>query len=168
MEQFGCCPKTAGNRERRVLFGWLNNGWNQGGSTAQHSLPNNTLSLPRDLSVTASGQLRQRFVPELQKLRQAHTGLSARPLQSGGMSNLQFVAGAGGLQLEIIARFKLSKLTLGKFGLVVLASADKARQSPHPMLPVSWYLHQRASGVRSAQKIGVNLVCTSKACTVHI
>jgi len=22
MEQFGCCPKTAGNRERRVLFGW--------------------------------------------------------------------------------------------------------------------------------------------------
>ena len=22
MEQFGCCPKTAGDRERRVLFGW--------------------------------------------------------------------------------------------------------------------------------------------------
>ena len=24
MEQFGCCPKTAGNRTRRVLFGWIN------------------------------------------------------------------------------------------------------------------------------------------------
>ena len=27
MEQFGCCPKTAGNASRRVLFGWINNGW---------------------------------------------------------------------------------------------------------------------------------------------
>jgi hypothetical protein len=26
MEQFGCCPKTAGNRARRVLFGWINVG----------------------------------------------------------------------------------------------------------------------------------------------
>lgn len=26
MEQFGCCPKTAGNRGRRVLFGWINVG----------------------------------------------------------------------------------------------------------------------------------------------
>eukprot|EP01043_Picozoa_sp_COSAG02_P027929 COSAG02_NODE_1669_length_11402_cov_9.442007_6_plen_270_part_00 len=24
MEQFGCCPKTAGNQSRRVLFGWIN------------------------------------------------------------------------------------------------------------------------------------------------
>ena len=30
MEQFGCCPKTAGNSSRRVLFGWINNGWDQG------------------------------------------------------------------------------------------------------------------------------------------
>ena len=31
MEQFGCCPKTSGGPSgRRVLFGWINNGWDQG------------------------------------------------------------------------------------------------------------------------------------------
>ena len=31
MEQFGCCPKTsAGPGGRRILFGWINNGWDQG------------------------------------------------------------------------------------------------------------------------------------------
>jgi sucrose-6-phosphate hydrolase SacC (GH32 family) len=30
MEQFGCCPKTCGGPGgRRILFGWINNGWDQ-------------------------------------------------------------------------------------------------------------------------------------------
>jgi sucrose-6-phosphate hydrolase SacC (GH32 family) len=90
MEQFGCCPKTAGNRSRRVLFGWLNNGWNQGGSKAAPPLPNNTLTLPRELTATARGQLRQRFVPELQRLRRAHVS-SARDYRE--TTALWFISG---------------------------------------------------------------------------
>jgi hypothetical protein len=80
---FGCCPKTASApargdvgpatgtsaARRRVLFGWLQHGY--------MSVPRlhyeNTLTLPRDLSVVTaiSGkrELRQHFVPELQVLR---------------------------------------------------------------------------------------------------
>eukprot|EP01050_Picozoa_sp_SAG11_P039224 SAG11_NODE_16399_length_548_cov_1.035635_1_plen_112_part_00 len=79
------CPKTAGNRSRRVLFGWLNNGWNQGGAKAAPDQPgNNTLTLPRDLTASAAGQLRQRFVPELRRLRRNHTHLPAAALRGGG------------------------------------------------------------------------------------
>ena len=138
MEQFGCCPKTAGDNQRRVLFGWLNNGWNQGGSKAQPGLPNNTLTLPRDLTATARGQLRQRFVPELQKLREAHTHVVAQALPGGGIGQAKLIGGdAAGLQLEIIARFKKTPARStggkdnggGKFGLVVLASADKSERT---------------------------------------
>lgn len=106
----------------------INNGWNQGGAkTPTGALPNNTLSLPRELSVTASGQLRQRFVPELQKLRQKHTHVAAQSLPSGGVAAAKFVDGAAGLQLEILATFKLPvKGFSHKFGLLVLAAADKS------------------------------------------
>ena len=132
MEQFGCCPKTAGNASRRVLFGWINNGWDQGGTQeADRKQPlyigNNTLSLPRDLSVSPTGQMRQRFVPELAKLRREHTHLTARTLSRGGVGNASFVSAAAGLQIEIIARFKFTDSSvkpLGKFGILVLASAS--------------------------------------------
>eukprot|EP01043_Picozoa_sp_COSAG02_P016859 COSAG02_NODE_751_length_17653_cov_172.765011_2_plen_234_part_00 len=106
----------------------INNGWNQGGpKTATGVLPNNTLSLPRELSATVSGQLRQRFVPELQKLRQKHTHVADQLLPSGGMAAAKSVDGAAGLQLEIMATFKVPTGGVScKFGLLVLAAADKS------------------------------------------
>jgi sucrose-6-phosphate hydrolase SacC (GH32 family) len=69
-----------------VLLGWINNGWNQGGGKVSPNVeaPNNTLSLPRDLSVTSGGLLRQRCVPELQQLRKKHTAVGPQALPSGG------------------------------------------------------------------------------------
>ena len=127
MEQFGCCPKTAGNNSRRVMFGMISNGNNQGGHTLMN-LNNYTMSLPRDLSVTAGGLLRQRFVPELQKLRieSSSTHASLRKLGTGGIEGASFLSAAVGRQLEIVARFKVGTSSKGKFGLLVLASKDKA------------------------------------------
>lgn len=131
MEQFGCCPKTAGDADRRVLFGWINNGWDQGpgepdrtGAQANH----NTLSLPRDLSLTPAGQMRQRFVPELRSLRQGSgTRLESRALPAGGVSAAQFVAGAEGLQIEVLATFSIDPTKAkGRFGLLVLAATDRS------------------------------------------
>ena len=90
-------------------------------------MPNNTLSLPRELSVTSTGQLRQRFVPELQNLRQKHTQIAAQLLPSGGVAAAKSIDGAAGLQLEIMATFKLPTTGFSsKFGLLVLAAADKS------------------------------------------
>lgn len=110
------------------MYHRINNGWNQGGGkTAVGALPNNTLSLPRDLSATASGQLRQRFVPELQKLRVNHTHVGSQLIPTGGVAGAKPVHGATGLQLEIIATFKLPTSGFSrKFGLLVLAAADKS------------------------------------------
>jgi sucrose-6-phosphate hydrolase SacC (GH32 family) len=130
MEQFGCCPKTAGDSERRVLFGWINNGWDQGPGEPDRTpetYSNNTLSLPRDLSVTPSGHMRQRFVPELAKLRKSNTHVSKQLLKTGGVPKAQFVAGGSGLQLEVVATFSrdpMKPLGPGKFGLLVFAAAN--------------------------------------------
>jgi hypothetical protein len=81
--QFGCCPKTAAgpsNRGRRVIVGNLGNynpGKRSAGTTGTEAADENTLSLPRDLSllVTEDGhharrrEILQRYVPELKSLR---------------------------------------------------------------------------------------------------
>lgn len=71
MSQFSCCPKTGGDLSRRVVFGGLTNGWDQGmncqgkkeqwkdqrceNRTLETIVTNNTLALPRDLSTAADG-----------------------------------------------------------------------------------------------------------------
>ena len=136
MQQFGCCPKSAGDATRRVLFGWVSNGWNQGGGRASPQAPNNTLSLPRDLSVTNAGLLRQRFVPELRALRlqSGHVHLGARPLALGGIAKAVRVA--SGRQVEILATFRVPMAALRaaptgarQFGLLLLASSSVASDS---------------------------------------
>lgn len=157
MEQFGCCPKTAGNHARRVLFGWINvgrhcvlfvyhqscrvrirtdtlsaclqNGWDQGPGEPDRpdgEYNNNTLSLPRDVSIAPTGQVLQRFVPELARLRANHTQVGAHQLSTGGPAAAQFIANASGLQLEIKATFSrpLGSTARGVFGITVLSSAD--------------------------------------------
>ena len=73
-------------------------------------------------------------MPELQKLRTKHTHMGAQPLPGGGIAQAELLpSSAAGLQLEIIASFKLSNLTTdrsrqqaaGKFGVAVLAASDK-------------------------------------------
>ena len=97
-----------------------------------NSYSNNTLSLPRDLSITKTGQMRQRFAPELRKLRRGHTHVGKQTLATGGVPKAQFIAGAAGLQLEIIATFSRTPTRAtgatraatpeGKFGILVLAA----------------------------------------------
>ena len=155
MEQFGCCPKTSGGPAgRRVLWGWINNGWDQGppephGLEPDRPRPgdgawltNNTMSLPRDLSFAsrAGGGGRfvaQRFVPELQTLRRARTQLRGVALHGGTVA---LPESAYGPQLEIVATFRfpsaeamlLAAAASGntsssqQFGLMVLASNGSA------------------------------------------
>jgi len=146
MEQFGCCPKTSGGpNARRILFGWINNGWDQGAGPVEPDRPNghgcsnntvactnNTMSLPRDLSYgvkSAAGKrfVRQAFVPELKTLRRGHTQLRAVQLSSGRpAAQAQFLPrSAWGPQLEIVATFRWKSQPSkapAQFGLAVLAS----------------------------------------------
>ena len=119
-----------------MLFGWMNNGWNQGGGRAAPLAPNNTLSLPRDLSVTSAGLLRQRFVPELRALRlqDGHVHLGARPLAMGGIPRAVRVS--SGRQVEVLATFRVPVAALRaappgarQFGLLLLASSAVASDS---------------------------------------
>ena len=149
MEQFGCCPKTSGGPGgRRVLWGWINNGWDQGppephGLEPDRPRPgngawltNNTMSLPRDLSYAtrASGDrfVAQAFVPELQTLRRARTQLRAQTLHAGVVT---LPPSAFGAQLEILATFRFPSAEAmsaaaadasQQFGLQVLASNGTA------------------------------------------
>jgi hypothetical protein len=142
---FGCCPKTASAplafdggsaaaqsssvmaaaaARRRVLFGWLQHGY--------MSVPRlhceNTLTLPRDLSVVTapSGkrELRQHFVPELQVLRRgAPFRLPSQRIDSSPAAVPLRLRGVNGTQLEIKANFSLRSAfeAPSRFGLWVLA-----------------------------------------------
>lgn len=69
-------------------------------------------------------------MPELRQLRRAHTHIGSNALPKGGIDAAQLIRGAAGLQIEIIARFKLSPtVTTGRFGLLVLASSNKAEHT---------------------------------------
>ena len=133
MEQFGCCPKTAGDGSRRVLFGWLNNGWDQGPGEPDrktYSYNNNTLSLPRDLSLSARGYMQQRFVPELASLRlsEGHVHIGSQQMPVAAVGHAVTVQGASGLQIEILACFSCNTTLApaGRFGIMVLAATDRS------------------------------------------
>jgi hypothetical protein len=102
---------------------------------------NNTLSLPRDLSVGYNGTgssrfVKQAFIPELKTLRRGHTELAAQSLPTGGAGEPQWLPAAAGAQIEIFATFQVSASAVDRlqaadrhdgtvaalFGLVVLAS----------------------------------------------
>ena len=93
---------------RKVLVGWV------GGMNA-------SLSLARDLSLSAQYELLQQFVPELQTLRGAHTHTT----DSGHLVE-------AGMSLEIVARFTIPgapalhapPTSTPVFGLDVLAATD--------------------------------------------
>ena len=114
------------------------------------NLRNYTMSLPRDLSVTSDGLLRQRFIPELQKLRIAssHVHVGGQPLAPGGIPKAAFVKGAAGRQLEIMARFRVGASAL-KFGLTVLANPTMAEYTSITLDPAREHvlLDRRQSGV---------------------
>lgn len=106
------------------------NGWDQGPGEPDRpggDYNNNTLSLPRDVSIGPTGQVRQRFVPELAKLRTQHTRITTQQLSTGGIEAARFIANTSGLQLEIKATFSRPlESTTGKFGITVLSSADRS------------------------------------------
>lgn len=134
LTQFGCCPKTAAQGSRRVMFGWLQNGGsNDEPSRAGIASSNNTMTLPRELTLAPDGvTMLQAFVPELRRLRRAHFSATAVAAPAGGVGAAQFFEGpaASGAQLEIRATFELTAARQaaagtaagGHFGLLVLAA----------------------------------------------
>ena len=142
MSQFSCCPKTGSAPGRVVLFNELSNGWDQGmncqGKRDQWRIPgcenrtletietNNTLALPRDLTVAPDGSLRMAFVPELQNTRRQHIRVANLTLSAETVGNRaapHFLDDVSGTQLEIEAVFTVpTHVSAGQFGLVVLSS----------------------------------------------
>ena len=112
---------------RRVLLGWLQNGGSSNGNFG-HDSAENTLTLPRDLSLAKDGSMRQAYIPELQKLRSAEPLYYAKnvvfPPPSGsppGSYAGAKVLLAKGLQLEISARIRWDAADRRSvFGLLVL------------------------------------------------
>eukprot|EP00035_Acanthoeca_spectabilis_P011638 m.205377 g.205377 ORF g.205377 m.205377 type:complete len:572 (+) comp15409_c0_seq2:2143-3858(+) len=123
--QFGCCPKTsAGPNGRRVMFGWLQNGASDGNMPGRGPDTDNAFTLPRDLSLSPTGHILQRFVPELQTLRKT----SGQHVSHFGLSHTDAAAavpliGINGSQLEIEATFLVNLTsTQCDFGLTVLSN----------------------------------------------
>lgn len=125
--QLGCCPKTvpgpelAPGRPRRVMFGWLQNGGSDG-NAAHCNSKENTLSLPRDLSLAPDGSVLQRFVPELQRLRSSQWQASSLsfPAAGGAAGAVALPGAASGRQLEIEATITFPEGS-STFGLLVLS-----------------------------------------------
>ena len=116
------------------MLGWLQNGCSSRGSGIQDG-HENSLTLPRELSLapnpTASdtfagtdddgagfGGMRQRYIPELQALRDGTPqtitatpfppppGAAAGSISEGGSSSRMVIEGVSGAQLEISATIK--------------------------------------------------------------
>jgi hypothetical protein len=91
--------QTVATNGRKVMVAWVGNG-----TFASQSLP-------RDLSLSPiDGSLRQRWIPELQKLRIATKRDTSTKL-------------TGGLHLEVFARFIIDGTKFGRFGFQVLRTA---------------------------------------------
>jgi hypothetical protein len=114
--QFGCCAKTVAgpsNSGRRVIIGNLGNE-NPGKPASAEALVENTLSLPRDLSLKVSTrgakEILQQYVPELASLRIAssheHQRLRLLPPSSSSAKAAHWL-GLQGKQLELIVRLSL-------------------------------------------------------------
>lgn len=123
--QFGCCPKSTAGIARQIMFGWQQNGGSSKGGGGGGDPLENSMTLPRDLSLGPGGEVLQRYVPELGILR-AGPGWHAATLRfpaRGGQAGAAFLpAAAAGDQLEIVAtiRFEPARTT-APFGLLVLA-----------------------------------------------
>lgn len=111
----------ADGRPRRILLGWLQNGCSSKGSGIQDAAEN-SLTLPRELSLAPSdGSMRQRYVPELQRLREGapHT-ITAMAFPTGTAATP--IKGVRGPQLEIWATIKFDEKDQSSvFGLSVLS-----------------------------------------------
>lgn len=132
--QFGCCAKTVAgpsNTGRRVIISNLGNE-NPGKPASPEELVENTLSLPRDLSLKVSStggkEILQQYVPELATLRitSSHERRRLRllPPRSGGSSRAIHWLGLQGKQLELIVRLSPveSNALPPNFGLSVLCA----------------------------------------------
>eukprot|EP00039_Didymoeca_costata_P003679 m.69077 g.69077 ORF g.69077 m.69077 type:complete len:532 (-) comp12026_c0_seq2:6-1601(-) len=125
--QYGCCPKTAGTLRdskdgRRVVFNWLQHG------TSSHPAEfiENTLAFPRDLSLSKSGELQQRFVPELETLRILSSLYNSKTimLQPGNTQLLPFASN----QAEVMVTLAVNTNCLSghfAFGIYVFANGTQ-------------------------------------------
>jgi len=127
--QYGCCPKTAADgpalatepgKIRRVLLGWLQNGCSSSSTIGVSDAAENSLTLPRDVSLAADGTIRQRYVPELQQLRKGNAvTVTQQPFPQAGTPP-QLLKGVSGAQIEVVGTVKFGPGYAGAFGLSVL------------------------------------------------
>lgn len=87
---------------RRIIFGWMQEGRDD--QQTDEAGWSGVLSVPRVLSVTGSGRLHHAPVPELTRLRGAHTNLAAQSLTADRDLVLDGVgAGVADLDLQLTA-----------------------------------------------------------------
>ncbi len=99
---------------RRIMWGWVN-GFKQGLGW------NGCLTVPRVLSLTRDGQLRQKPAPELKRLRSDPFALPAHRLTN----SMQFIEQVKGDALEIAAEIEPGDAK--SLGLTVRRSVDRKR-----------------------------------------
>jgi hypothetical protein len=176
--QFGCCPKTAAgpsNSGRRVIVGNLGNynaGKSRAGTTGTEAADENTLSLPRDLSllVTEDGhntqrrEILQRYVPELQSLRnESSHEVQSVTLQStinasGGTVRVPSTTrwlGLRGKQLELLLRVAApepGRVLPSRFGIDVLA----ANSSNDDNMSATAFQRTRIAVMRDKQLLAID------------
>jgi len=91
---------------RRTLHAWLQNGDSGGGGGPYTH--DNTVALPRDISLGPRGDLFQAFVPELLALRASATSHVLQPALSLPVNGAPVVLALSSNQVEVVANFSLS------------------------------------------------------------
>ena len=91
---------------RRTLHAWLQNG-DSGGGDGPYT-HDNTVALPRDISLGPRGDLFQAFVPELLALRAGATSHVLQPGLSLPVNGAPAVLALSSNQVEIVANFSLA------------------------------------------------------------
>merc|ERR1712070_572636 len=127
------------------MFGWQQNGASDG--AANNKPTENAMTLPRDLSLDATGAILQRFIPELQRLRIPgdHWHAQSYRFPSGGVAAAQMLpAPALGQQLEIQASIRYGALS-SKFGLLVLAGPTERTEVGFHISSGQVYVDRRLS-----------------------
>ena len=133
---------------RRVLIGWAGPADPLVALETQRG--GNAQSLPRDLSLAKDKSLRQRFVPELQMLRQKHSPRNSASVQVGLQAEVfaTLPPGCGGPSSEGQLEAQACGFRLGSFGelsmdqprgLVVLnlSAGNNSRVRAGPIPPAS-------------------------------
>jgi len=111
-------------RGRRILIAWMEM-WDTPMPTAEWGW-SGTMTLPRELGLSAEGRLTQRPIEELRQLRREHASVRSLVVKEGDSRLLPDLEGDA---LELMAEFDLASCTAGAFGIALRCSEDRSQQT---------------------------------------